>query len=212
MGRTRPCRICRHWFHPHPRTGDRQHVCSRAACQRERHRRACQRWRHVNDHRKTRFSGLGRKTGMTPAGSFSPIAALRPRLLRGGPFPFPQVGRTPERNAGNLPGQLSKKVRFRVSGNRRQREAPAERAHRLRQRLRGEGGGGQEAAGPRVSWDAVRDAVGLEVAVIIEEIARLLEDVVRDAVHRQVAVPARESRQVLPTGRRDDMVSAARAP
>jgi len=138
MGRERPCRICRHWFRPHPRAGDRQQVCSRADCQRERHRRACQRWR--------------------------------------------------------------------------QREAPAERAHRLRQRLRGEGGGGQEAAGPRVSWDAVRDAVGLEVAVIIEEIARLLEDVVRDAVHRQVAVPARESRQVLPTGRRDDMVSAARAP
>ena len=87
-----------------------------------------------------------------------------------------------------------------------------ERAHLLRQRLRGDAGGGRGAAGLRVSWDAVRDAVGLEVAVIIEEIARLLEDVVRDAVHRQVGVLARESRQVLPTGRRDDMVSAARAP
>jgi hypothetical protein len=138
MGRKRPCRICRHWFRPHPRAGDRQHVCSRADCQRERHRRACQRWR--------------------------------------------------------------------------QREAPAERAHRLRQRLRGDAGGGQGAAGPRVSWDAVRDAVGLEVAVIIEEVSRLLEDLVRDAVHRQVGVPARESRQVLPTGRRDDMVSEVRAP
>ena len=138
MGRKRPCRICRHWFRPHPRTGDRQHVCSRADCQRERHRRACQRWR--------------------------------------------------------------------------QREAPAEREHRLRQRLRVEGDGREGAAASRVSWEAVRDAVGQEVAVILEEISRLLEDVVRDAVHRQVGVSARESRQVLPTGRRDDMVSAARAP
>ena len=138
MRRTRPCRICRRWFVPHPRAGDRQHVCSAVDCQQERHRRACQRWR--------------------------------------------------------------------------QHEVPAERAHRLRQRLRVEVDGQQGAAASRVSWDAVRDVVGLEVSVILEEISRLLEDVVRDAVHRQVGVPARESRQVLSTGRRDDMVSAARAP
>ena len=139
MGRTRPCRICRQWFRPHPRAGDRQHVCSRADCQRERHRRACQRWR--------------------------------------------------------------------------QGEAPAERAHRLRQRIRVDAEGRQAAgSGPRLSWDAVRDAVGLEVAVILEEISRLLEDVVRDAVQRQASAPARESRQVQVAGRRDDMVSAARAP
>ena len=137
MGRKRPCRICRHWFRPHPRAGDRQHVCSRGDCQRERHRRACQRWR--------------------------------------------------------------------------QREAPAEREHRLRQRLRVEAEGGP-AVGARLSWDAVRDAVGLEIAVIIEEITRLLEDLVRDAVHRQVGVSAMESRQVLLAGRRDDMVSESRGP
>ena len=139
MGRTRPCRICRHWFRPHPRAGDRQHVCSRADCQRERHRRACQRWR--------------------------------------------------------------------------QREAPADCAHRLRQRLRAKANdGGQAAAGGRLAWDAVRDVVGLEVAVILEEISRLLEDIVRDAVHRQGSAPATESRRVPSEGRRDDMVSAARAP
>jgi hypothetical protein len=139
MRRTRPCRIWRRWFVPHPRAGDRQHVCSAADCQRERHRRACQRWR--------------------------------------------------------------------------QREVPAERAHRLRQRLRVDGAGGQAvAAHGRLSWDAVRDAVGLEVSVILEEISRLLEDVVRDAVRRQVGAPATESRQVQLAGRRDDMVSAARTP
>ena len=138
MRRKRPCRICRCWFVPHPRAAGRQHVCSRADCQRERHRRACRNWR--------------------------------------------------------------------------QREGPAERAHRLRQRLLVAGDGRPTAVAPRVSWDAVRDAVGLEVAVILEEISRLLEDLVRDAVRRQVHVPATESRRVSPGERRDDMVSAARAP
>jgi len=138
MRRKRPCRICRRWFVSHPRAGDRQHVCSAADCQRERHRRACQRWR--------------------------------------------------------------------------QREGPAEHAHRLRQRVRGEADGRQAEAASRLSWDAVRDAVGLEVAVILEEISRLLEDVVRDAVRRQVGAPATESRQVQGAGPRDDMVSAARTP
>lgn len=137
MGRKRPCRICRHWFRPHPRAGDRQHVCSRVDCQRERHRRACQRWH--------------------------------------------------------------------------QREAPAERAHRLRRRLRADVEG-RHAAAPRVSWDAVRDAVGLEAAVIIEEMSRLLEDLVRDAVGRQVRAATAESHRVPVGDRRDDMVSASRAP
>ena len=42
--RKRPCRICKCWFHPSPRAGDRQHVCGKPECQRERHRRACQAW------------------------------------------------------------------------------------------------------------------------------------------------------------------------
>lgn len=44
--RKRPCRICRRWFLPHPRAGDRQRVCSASACQKERHRRADQAWHH----------------------------------------------------------------------------------------------------------------------------------------------------------------------
>ena len=39
--RKRPCGICRRWFQPDPRAGDRQHVCDMATCQAERHRRAC---------------------------------------------------------------------------------------------------------------------------------------------------------------------------
>src|SRR5690554_2777570 len=48
MPRTRPCRICRRWFQPHPRAGDRQRVCSNRACQGERHRRSCADWRRKN--------------------------------------------------------------------------------------------------------------------------------------------------------------------
>lgn len=48
MRRRRPCRICRRWFEPHRHAGDRQRVCGRADCQRERHRRSCERWRWQN--------------------------------------------------------------------------------------------------------------------------------------------------------------------
>jgi hypothetical protein len=46
--RSRPCGICRRWFRPHPRAGDRQRVCSSEECQRERHRRACEHWHAAN--------------------------------------------------------------------------------------------------------------------------------------------------------------------
>ena len=45
MVRKRPCRVCRRWFQPDPRAGDRQRVCSRPECQQERHRRNCVAWR-----------------------------------------------------------------------------------------------------------------------------------------------------------------------
>ena len=131
MQRTRPCRICRRWFVPHPRAGDRQRVCGRVECQRERHRRACQAWRA--------------------------------------------------------------------------REGDAERRHRLQQRLRATPGDSGPATGT-VRWEVVRDAVGLEVGVILEELLKLLEDAVRDAVSRQVAGMAMESGRVIAAARRDDMV------
>jgi hypothetical protein len=130
MQRKRPCRICRRWFVPHPRAGDRQRVCGRVECQRERHRRACQAWR--------------------------------------------------------------------------EREGDAERRHRLQQRLRADPGESGPGAG-KVRWEVVRDAVGLELAVIVEEVQRLLEDAVRDAVRRQVAEMTMESGRVIGSARRDGM-------
>jgi len=89
------------------------------------------------------------------------------------------------------------------------REAAAEQTHRLRQRVRvdvGGGNGAAMAAEQRVHWDAVRDAVGAELAVIIEEITKVLGDWVRDAVGRQVAVSAREFPGGMAAAPRDDMV------
>ncbi len=44
MVKKRPCRICRVWFMPDARLGDKQHVCGQASCQQERHKRSCAQW------------------------------------------------------------------------------------------------------------------------------------------------------------------------
>jgi hypothetical protein len=117
MVHKRPCRICGKWFLPHPRAGDRQHVCGESSCQRERHRRACAGWRR----REPDYDREDR---------------LRRRLVRA-----PEPG-----DAGGL------------------------------------------LADPlcRVDWLAARDAVGLQVAVTIEESVRVLHQWARDAVGPQV--------------------------
>ena len=137
MYRKRPCRICRRWFVPHPRAGDRQRACGAPECQRERHRRACKAWRV--------------------------------------------------------------------------REGEQEKRHRLRQRLRREPSD-SEPVGGGVRWDVVRDAVGLEVSVILEEFLQLLADAVRDVVGRQVAGITAEAGRVIAAGGRDGMVWSGRAP
>jgi hypothetical protein len=57
MGRKRPCRECGKWFEPNRRAGKRQRSCSRAECQRARHRRACSRWheQHADYDRERRL-------------------------------------------------------------------------------------------------------------------------------------------------------------
>jgi hypothetical protein len=112
MVRKRPCRVCRRWFLPHPRAGDRQKVCSSAECQRERHRRSCARW-----HEKT---------------------------------------------------------------------PDYDREHRLRKGLQATDATGTEVDPlRRLDWEAARDAVGLQVAVTLEEVGGVLVDWARDAVLTQ---------------------------
>ena len=98
MIKKRPCKICRKWFRPSNREGDRQRTCTRGECQRERHRRNCKQWRERNRY--------------------------------------------------------------------------IEKEGRLRDRLIKEGGG--EALKLKVNLEAVRDSVGSEHAVLIEEIVKVL--------------------------------------
>lgn len=48
MSKKRPCAICRQWFYPHPRVGDRQRVCSNPACQAQRRKKTQATWRAKN--------------------------------------------------------------------------------------------------------------------------------------------------------------------
>jgi len=40
----RPCKICRKWFAPHPRLGDRQKTCGSKECQKKWHAKKCAQW------------------------------------------------------------------------------------------------------------------------------------------------------------------------
>ena len=46
--RKRPCSICRRWFRPDPRVGDREHACRKPECQVVRRRRTQAQWRAAN--------------------------------------------------------------------------------------------------------------------------------------------------------------------
>jgi hypothetical protein len=44
----RPCRICRRWFSPDPRLGERQKTCADPYCKKEWHRKKCAQWNRKN--------------------------------------------------------------------------------------------------------------------------------------------------------------------
>jgi len=44
----RPCRICRKWFTPDPRLGDRQKTCGKEECKRKWHAKKCAEWNKKN--------------------------------------------------------------------------------------------------------------------------------------------------------------------
>ena len=46
--RKRPCAICRRWFRPDARAGDRQHACGKPECQASRRRKTQASWRRRN--------------------------------------------------------------------------------------------------------------------------------------------------------------------
>lgn len=46
--RKRPCRICRRWFYPDARVGDRQKTCGDKVCQDKWHAKKCHEWNTKN--------------------------------------------------------------------------------------------------------------------------------------------------------------------
>ena len=77
--KSRPCVVCRRWFTPDPRVGDRQKTCGRAECQREHHRRnerESRRTHAVAEHEATlraRLQGFGEAGHALRGGPLAPL-------------------------------------------------------------------------------------------------------------------------------------------
>lgn len=142
MRKKRPCRICRRWFLPDKHVGNRQKVCSRPECQRQRHRRESAEYR---------------------------------RRERG----------------------KDREVRL-VSSIRRDGVAELERPS-------------EGSALARLDWLRVRELVGLEQGVIIQETGRVILSGVRELVRMELAAFTGKSRQVMRSGAREQLAGRATA-
>ena len=80
----------------------------------------------------------------------------------------------------------------------RRRHPDYDREDRLRRRLQVPEKATAAAPLRRIDWSAARDAVGLQVAVVIEETGQVLQDWARDAVSAQVTDPRAVRLQVPP--------------
>lgn len=90
-----------------------------------------------------------------------------------------------------------------------------DRERRLRERVRRESGPGEPLARDpltEVAWEAARDAVGLEVSVIVEETAKVLAGWARDALHAQSMEIMKKRAKVMPVPARDAMATGAGPP
>jgi hypothetical protein len=90
-----------------------------------------------------------------------------------------------------------------------------DRERRLRERVRVERPGGTPLSRDplaEIAWDAARDAVGLEAAVIVEETGKVLALWARDAVHAQAAEITRKLAKVLARPARDEIAAGAGPP
>jgi hypothetical protein len=79
MPRPKPCSICRHWFRPDPRLGEKQSVCSAEECQQERQRRNVAAWvrRHPDDAIRRRIE---RRQQVAATGEAVDPLTVRPPL------------------------------------------------------------------------------------------------------------------------------------
>jgi hypothetical protein len=96
-----------------------------------------------------------------------------------------------------------------------QRHPDYDRERRLRERVRGAARPGEALHRDplaEVAWDAARDAVGIEVAVIVEETEKVLVAWTRDAVHAQRLEIMRQLTKVVPDAARDAIAAGAGPP
>jgi hypothetical protein len=63
--RKKPCRICRRWFQPDPRVGDRQRACGKVECQTARRQKTKADWRRRNPDYAIAWR-LDRRAAQTP--------------------------------------------------------------------------------------------------------------------------------------------------
>lgn len=73
------CRVCKRYFLPNRRAGDRQKTCGDPACQCERHAAACKAWRMHNQdyHRK---EGIRKKLFKNQPTNFRGLTNLHARI------------------------------------------------------------------------------------------------------------------------------------
>jgi hypothetical protein len=89
----RPCRICRKWFLPHARLGDRQKTCGESECQRQWHRRQCAKWNKENRsyfqeiHLRRRLEALSARSPDPPSDPQAPPCPP-PMVPPAGPIPL----------------------------------------------------------------------------------------------------------------------------
>ena len=91
----RPCPVCRQWFPPNPRLGDRQRTCGDLECQRKWHARKCAEWNRKNGayFKEIYLRGRLESFGSDPPGpSPSPCSSGRLNDLprRSSPLDLPQ--------------------------------------------------------------------------------------------------------------------------
>lgn len=140
------------------------------------------------------------------------MARRRPCRVCGKWFePHPRAGKR-QRACGRADCQRERHRRACATWHERHPEYDRER--RLRERIRVERPTAEPLSGDplaEIAWETARDAVGLEVAVIVEETGKVLALWARDAVHAQATEITRKLAKVLP-GPARDAIAAGRGP
>ena len=141
------------------------------------------------------------------------MAGKRPCRVCGKWFqPHPRAGKR-QRACGRA--ECGRERHRRACAAWRERHPDYDGERRLRERLRVEVAAGEALSRDplaEVAWSAARDAVGLEVAVIVEETGKVLALWARDAVHQQSTEITRKLAKVLPRPARDEIATGAGPP